>query len=124
MRLRGDSKGALDRVYLHSGVTASLWSAVVESERLFEARLLHAVMLASLYGNPLAKLDTGNDQVHEMYIGALGSMPYLGVALHGAERSDSTQLVEEWRKLNAGVTADADAGADAGARKEGDDVRR
>ena len=100
VRMRGTSAGALSRTYLHSAITEWLWCLVSESESLFGAKLAHAMMLASLYGNPTAKLDDGNDQIHEMYIDALNTIPYLKAA--GLRKSgENDDLVAEWRRVNA-----------------------
>lgn len=114
--MRGSDTGALKRTYLHSAVTEALWYAVAESERLFTAKLSHAVMIAALYGNPTAELSKGNDQIHDMYMRALGTVPYFKLAAGQAARSDTDALVEEWRKENAGI-----AGGDSG--KGDEDVR-
>ena len=109
--MRGSSIGALTRSYLHSGITESLWYAVAESERLFTARLLHATMGACLYGNPAADLDKGNESVHRAYLNALGAVPYLSTLVKRARRTDTEELVEEWRKANEGpVTANGKEG--------------
>jgi len=108
--------GALTRTYLHSGISESLWYGVAESERMFCAELSHAVMLASLYGNPAAGLDKGNEQVHEMYVRALESMPYFRVIAKRVEKGANDDLVAEWRKENAAVAQQTGA-------EEGDDVR-
>ncbi len=80
-------------------MTEALWHAVVEAERLFDANLSHAVMLASMYGHPDANLDKGNEQIHEMYLSALGTLPYFkGLS---RRRDDSDELVAEWRRINA-----------------------
>jgi len=100
VRLRGSQAGALSRAYLHSGITEGLWYAVAETERLFEAKLAHAVMLSSLYGNPRADLDDGNDQVHDMYVAALHVMPYIKIKPRRSADADAA-LVAEWRKVNA-----------------------
>lgn len=120
-RLRGRDTGALNRTYLHSGITESLWCAVVESEHLFTAKLMHAVMLASMYGNPESSLSKGNDQVHEMYLSALGSIPYFGTAVSKSKQGATDELVEEWRKVNSGL-AGGEAAKDEG-RKEAEDAR-
>ena len=98
--MRGPSAGALSRSYLHSAITEGLWCSVAEAERLFEAKLAHAVMLSSLYGNPRADLDDGNDTVHEMYMEALNSFPYFKAAMRNKPRAND-ELVAEWRKVNA-----------------------
>lgn len=90
-------------------MTEALWHAVAETERLFDANMAHAVMLASMYGHPDANLDKGNEQIHEMYLSALGTMPYFrGLARRRAD--DSAALVEEWRRMNA---KDRAVGSDA-----------
>ncbi len=99
-RLRGGATGALAHSFLHSAVTEALWYAVAETERLFAANLSHAVMLASMYGHPDANLDKGNEQIHEMYLSALGTMPYLK-NLDRRRSGDVDELVEEWKRLNA-----------------------
>lgn len=106
--------GSLSRAYLHSAITESLWYAVTEAEHMFQAKLSHAVMLASLYGNPLAKLDSGNEQVHEMYVGALGTAPYLAALTKRAAHGDKDALVEEWRRANAELAARKAAGEEGG----------
>jgi len=114
-RLRGRDTGALSRAYLHSGISESLWYGVVESEKMFDARLMHAVMLASLYGNPSAKLDSGNDQVHEMYVDALEVLPYFRAVTRKASHGSTEELVEEWRRVNkeaAGGKGDAKEAGD------------
>jgi len=100
VRLRGSQAGALSRAYLHSGITEGLWYAVAEAEQLFGARLAHGVMLASLYGNPRADLDAGNDTVYDMYVHALHAMPYVKVQPRRSAESDAA-LIEEWRRVNA-----------------------
>lgn len=118
--MRGSSRGVLERAYLHSGVTEGLWYAVSEAACLFEAKLSHAVMLSSLYGNPSAKLDNGNDQIHEMYVEALNTLPYVKAATSGSPGARDA-LVEEWRRVNAeeaakkaAAAADAPDGEEAG----------
>lgn len=100
--MRGTCSGThFGRAYLHSAITEALWYAVAESERLFMAKLSHGVMLASLYGNPDSNLSDGNDQIHEMYLGALGAIPYFGVATRTRRTSSKAdELVKEWRRLN------------------------
>lgn len=105
-RMRGSCTGALSRTYLHSEITEALWYAVVESEQLLAVRLSHAVMLASLYGNPQATLEKGNDQIHEMYMGALGLMPYVGASVRRKKASADDGLVEEWRRVNSELAAE------------------
>lgn len=112
--MRGSSIGALTRTYLHSGITESLWYSVAEVERLFTARLSHAVMLACLHGNPAADLDKGNEQVHKMYLNALGAVPYFNTVVRRSRRTETEELVEEWRKANEGTVPAND--------KEGGDV--
>lgn len=111
--MRGSSTGALSRTYLHSGITESLWYAVAETERLAEAKLAHAVMVAALYGNPRADMDKGNEQIHEMYIGALGTVPYIAVATESVHRGDTDELVAEWRRINAEAARGAADGEDS-----------
>jgi len=118
--MRGSSTGALGRTYLHSAITEALWYAVAETERLFEAKLAHAVMLASLYGNPDAKLSEGNEQIHDMYLRALHAMPYIRVATQTTP-GDADALVEEWRRLNE---RPADPAKPEDPEKEPDRVRR
>jgi len=118
--MRGPSSGALERTYLHSAITEGLWCAVSEAESLFGARLAHAVMLSSLYGNPRAELDKGNDQIHEMYLAALHTIPYLKAAAAGKPGKDD-ELVAEWRRVNAEAAAKKAAAAEA-AGEEGGDV--
>lgn len=118
--MRGSCTGALSRTYLHSGITEALWYAVAETERLFEARMSHAVMLAALYGNPRAELDKGNEQIHEMYIGALGTIPYLG-DLSRRRKSDTDELVEEWRRINADAAAQGENKGTDGTEEGGHD---
>ena len=103
--MRGSCTGALSRTYLHSEITEALWYAVAESEQLLAVRLSHAVMLASLYGNPLAKLETGNDQVHGMYMDALGLIPYVGASVRRRKAAADDDMVEEWRRVNAELAA-------------------
>jgi len=98
--MRGPSTGALSGTYLHSGITEGLWCAVAETERLFGAKLAHAAMLASLCGHSRADLDEGNDLVHEMYVEALHTFPYVKAASRG-KPSANDELVAEWRKVNA-----------------------
>lgn len=113
VRLRAPSAGALARTYLHSAITEGLLCAVAESENLFMAKLAHALMLSSLYGNSAAKLDEGNDQVHEMYLDALHMIPYLNTKSGTSDRG-TAELVEEWRRINA-----EEAAKKAAAAKEG-----
>lgn len=117
VRLRGSQAGALSRAYLHSGIAEGLWYAVAEAERLFKARLAHGVMLASLYGNPRADLDSGNDTVHDMYVHALRAMPYIKVQPRRSAESDAA-LVEEWRRVNA-EEAQKQAAAGSGGEEGG-----
>lgn len=98
--MRGSFSGALERTYLHSVITEGLWCAVVEAESMFGAKLAHAVMLSSLYGNPSAELDKGNDQIHKMYIEALDTIPYIKAAAARSRGRDDA-LVEEWHRVNA-----------------------
>ena len=98
--MRGSQAGALERTYLHSGITEGLWYAVAEIERLRDAKLSHALMLAALYGNPSAKLDDGNDQVHDMYLDALRTMPYIKAATLRHRKDGDDGLVDEWRRVN------------------------
>lgn len=100
--MRGSDKGAVSRAYLHSAVAESLRYAVVEIESVFAAKLTHAVMIAALYGNPRADLDQGNDQLHEMYLSALKTLPYFRKVVKKASKSDTESLVEEWRRINSG----------------------
>ena len=110
--MRGSDTGALKRTYLHSVISESLWYGVLESELMFHAKLEHAVMLASLYGNPAAGLDKGNEQVHGMYVRALETMPYIRAISRGAAKSSTDELVEEWRKENAELS-DKEKGEEA-----------
>lgn len=98
--MRGSHAGALSRTYLHSGITEGLWYAVAEAECLFGAKMSHALMLSALYGNPSAKLDDGNDQVHKMYIDALNTIPYIRAAT-SRKPGEEDSLIAEWRKVNA-----------------------
>lgn len=102
--MRGSPAGALSRTYLHSAITEGLWYAVAESEFLFGAKMSHALMLASLYGNSSAKLEDGNDQVHEMYVDALNTVPYIKAAT-AREPGGEDGLVAEWRRVNAEAAA-------------------
>lgn len=119
--MRGASAGALSGTYLHSGITEGLWCAVAETEALFGAKLAHAIMLSSLYGHPSASLDDGNDEVHEMYLAALHTIPYVKAAGR-SRKSDNDELVAEWRRINeeeAAKKAAAKSAAGAG-EKEAD----
>lgn len=118
-RLRGGATGALGHSFLHSAVTEALWYAVTETERLFDANLSHAVMLASMYGHPDANLDKGNEQIHDMYLSALGTMPYMK-DLQSRRAGDVEALVEEWKRMNAEDEAARDAKAAATAAAEGE----
>ena len=111
--MRGPSTGALERTYLHSAITEGLWCAVAEAESMFGAKLAHAVMLSSLYGNPSAELDKGNDQIHKMYIEALDTIPYIKAAAARSRGKDDA-LVAEWRRVNAEEAAKKAAAAEAG----------
>ena len=105
-RLRGDASGVLTRRYLHSRITEALWFEVTETSSMFTANLSHAVMLASMYGNPEASLDKGNEQIHEMYVKALKTIPYIRVG-SSVSGGGADALVEEWRRINAEREAEA-----------------
>lgn len=119
--MRGSFSGALERTYLHSVITEGLWCAVVEAESMCGAKLAHAVMLSSLYGNPSAELDKGNDQIHKMYIEALDTIPYIKAAA-ARNRGKDDALVEEWRRVNAEEAAKKAAATEVEPREEGGGV--
>lgn len=106
MRMRGSSTGALSRTYLHSVITEWLWHSVAEVESMFTAKLAHACMIAAMYGNPAAKIENGNDQIHDMYLAAVRTFPYMKAASSGVKGDDG--MIEEWRRVNeaAGVGVD------------------
>ena len=121
--MRGPSAGALTRTYLHSGITEGLWCAVAERESLFGARLAHAVMLSALSSHPRADLGEGNDLIHEMYLNALHTLPYIKVTRHSKQK-ETDELVAEWRRVNAEAAARQAAAGDVatGAGEEGGDA--
>lgn len=100
IRMRGNQAGALSRAYIHSRITEGLWYAVAETERLFNAKLAHASMLASLYGNSNTDVNEGSDHIHDLYVKALQTIPYIQVNTPSSADSNAA-LVEEWKRVNA-----------------------
>lgn len=109
--MRGSSIGALSRRFLHSAITEHLWCSVIEVESMFAANLSHAIMLASMYGNPQASLEKGNDQIHTMYLKALNTLPYMKATKHTA-KAEADALIEEWKRINAAAQP-GEGGGDA-----------
>lgn len=83
-------------------ITEALRQAVVERELIFQANLAHAVAIAALYGHPKTDHEGGWDQVQDMYIRALDTLPYIkaGKAARAAKKTETDALVDEWRRLN------------------------
>lgn len=112
-RLRGLSSGALDRVYLHSPVTYSLYCAVTETESHLLANLIHGVMRAALYGNPMTDVKDGNEKIPQLFKMAMKTVPYVKFSEDTA--ADGTDgLIEEWKRANAELSS---------GKKEADGVR-
>lgn len=107
-RLRGSGTGALNRDHIHSPLTEALWCAVTESESLFSASLMHAVMLSSLCSHPKADFNKGADGVHSLYLKALGMMPYLKKSTAKARAREMDALIDEWRRINQKKDGESD----------------
>lgn len=108
-RLRGNSIGSLDRDYLHSPVTVALYGAVTEAESHMVANLLHGVMCAALYGNPMTDVKDGNKAVRDMFKAAMRTVPY--VKFSDDRSSDGVdRLVDEWRRENDALANEKEAG--------------
>lgn len=88
-------------------ITEALRQAVVERELIFQANLAHAVAVAALYGHPQMNHEGGWEQVKDMYVQALDTLPYIkaGKAARAAKKTETDALVDEWRRLN-NVTPD------------------
>ena len=99
-RLRGSGTGALNSDHIHSPLTEALWCAVAESERLFSASLLHAVMFAALCSHPKSDFEKAGDGIHNLYLKALETMPYLKKSASKARSSETDALVDEWKRIN------------------------
>lgn len=73
----------------HSHIVTRLRAEVIESELLYTGSLAYMQAIGSMYANPAADIEKGNEAVNTMYMDARSRIPYLTGGMSGKESIDS-----------------------------------